>query len=490
MKSKYLSYQLDQTDTTGSFPDLISQKPEVAKPRVGLLGCGWYEFWRMWPELEQRTDQMLNTIAQQLEACPEFDLIYPGMVDTMDSADQAGRTFARERIDLLVIAQGIYIPDYFVVHVKRYVDDVPMIAYVPQTFSEIPPDINYSQLMGDSGLVGLAQLTGAFAKAGWPYEVIVAPVGFPEVAQRIATRCKLLHLHRWLKFAKIGVYAHPFRGMFDIEYDKTKLQAAIGPESIYIEERNLVTSLAKVGEAETDELVEQVTGRFRTDPELPREKIACACRLTLALQRMVEDYRLDAMSLLSQYSLELVAQDNGCLASSLLLEQDCMVCCEGDTSTVVMMMIMKALTGHVPYYAEYTTYDLKENAFLFNHHGDGNPRLARSDQDIYLTFGPENWGCDSCALEFMVKPGTYTLGGLIDDAEGFKFLIARGEALDRPVFHIQSPQILFRPELPVREFFELVLSSGFRHHAAICPGDCVAELSQFADMVGARKLIL
>ena len=289
---------------------------------------------------------------------------------------------------------------------------------------------------------------------------------------------------------KVGVYAHPFRGMFDIEYDKTKLQSVIGPESIYIEERNLAAMLKRVTTAEADALAEQVAQRFRVDPQLPLAKIADACRLALALERMVTEYRLDAMSLLAQYSLELVANDNGCLASSLLLEKDCMVCCEGDTSTVVMMMIMKALTGYVPYYGEYTAYDVKENAFLFNHHGDGDPRLARSDDDIYLTFGPENWGCQSLALEFMVKPGTYTLGGVIDDADGFKFLIARGEALDHPVFHIQSPQVFFRPELPVREFFEKVLGSGFRHHAAICPGDCVAELSEFADMVGARALIL
>ena len=41
MKSKYVSYQLDQTDASGSFPDLLVHKPQVPKPKVGLLGCGW-----------------------------------------------------------------------------------------------------------------------------------------------------------------------------------------------------------------------------------------------------------------------------------------------------------------------------------------------------------------------------------------------------------------------------------------------------------------
>jgi hypothetical protein len=31
---------------------------------------------------------------------------------------------------------------------------------------------------------------------------------------------------------------------------------------------------------------------------------------------------------------------------------------------------------------------------------------------------------------------------------------------------------------------------GFRHHAALCPGDCVEELCMIADAVGARKVVL
>lgn len=199
---------------------------------------------------------------------------------------------------------------------------------------------------------------------------------------------------------------------------------------------------------------------------------------------------MDALAILAQYNIELLCNDDGCYASSMLMEKDVMVCCEGDTSTVLMMVIMKMLTGVTPYYGEYTCYDLKENAFLFNHHGDGDPRLARSDKDIYVTYGPENWGCESLAMEFMVKPGPYTLGGLIDDAEGQKFLIAKGESLDRPPFRIQSPQVFFRPNMPIREFFKVVLESGFRHHAAIVPGDCSEELSLLADMLGIRKLVL
>ena len=489
-KHEYATYSLGKADAGGSYPDLISAKTEVAKPKVGLLGFGWFEWWRMYPEQLEKTLESLKRIEDQLRACEAFELVCPGMVDTMDKADAAGRTLRDEQIDLLLIAEVVYIPDYFVMQAKRYVDKVPVVVYVPQRSATIPRDISYAELMGDSGIIGSAQLTGAFAKAGWPYEVIARPIGDPGLSECIESRCKAMHTLRWLKHTKLGVYAHPFRGMFDIEYDKTKLQATVGPESVYIEERNLQSALEAVSDKATKQLADQIMDRFRIAPELKQSDLHDACRLAIALEKVVVDYRLDALSLLGQYSLELLANDNGGLASSLLLEKDCIAVCEGDSSTVTMMMTMKKLTGGVVYWGEYTGYDVKENAFLFNHHGDGDPRLAKSDKDIYLTYCAENWGTDALAFEFALKPGTYTLGSFIDDAEGFKFLIARGESLDLPPLPIQTPQALIRTERPVIEFLETIMSSGFRHHAALCPGDCVAELSLLADMLGARKVIL
>jgi len=46
------------------------------------------------------------------------------------------------------------------------------------------------------------------------------------------------------------------------------------------------------------------------------------------------------------------------------------------------------------------------------------------------------------------------------------------------------------PRCQNREFFKVVLESGFHHHAAIVPGDCSEELSGLADMLGIRKLVL
>jgi L-arabinose isomerase len=412
------------------------------------------------------------------------------MVDTMDKADAAGRMFQEQQIDILLIAEVVFIPDYFVVHAKRYVDDVHTVVYSSQRTKNIPKDLNYRDLMGDSSIIGSVQITGAFAKMGWPCEVVVCPIGDPRLTRRVARRCRVMHTIRWLKHTKLGVYAHPVRGMFDIEYDKTKLQSVIGPESIYIEERNLSSALKGVKDNVLNELMVQSNKRFRIDPKLKDSDLRDACRLALALEQIIIDYKLDALSLLGQYTLELQANDNGGFASSLMLEKDHLVICEGDNSTISMMLLLKHLTGNPVYWGEFSAYDVDKNAFLFNHHGDGDLRLARSSDEIYLTYCAEDWGADALAFEFSLKPGTYTLASFIDDTEGFKFLIVRGEALDIPPFRIQTPQALIRIKRQINDFFETIMSSGFRHHAALCPGDHVEDLSLMADLMGARKLIL
>ncbi|HEB30525.1 MAG TPA: hypothetical protein ENI15_06575 [Spirochaetes bacterium] len=66
----------------------------------------------------------------------------------------------------------------------------------------------------------------------------------------------------------------------------------------------------------------------------------------------------------------------------------------------------------------------------------------------------------------------------------------RGEALDVPTLRIQTPQALIQIKYQINDFFETIMSSGFRHHAALCPGDHVEDLSLMADLMGARKVIM
>src|SRR5437870_3424696 len=95
------SFEVADGDTFG---DLLSANRirSRKKLRIGLLAGGYFEFWRMYPSLKQKVEHDNEIVLRRLSA--KHDVVCPVLVDTLDSADEAGRRFRDEQIDLLILA--------------------------------------------------------------------------------------------------------------------------------------------------------------------------------------------------------------------------------------------------------------------------------------------------------------------------------------------------------------------------------------------------
>jgi len=482
------SYQVGKSGTYG---DILSAKKKKIKPKVGLLTFGYFEYWRMYNGLKNEVIQDMNKIAEKMGKSKKYELVYPGFVDTVDKSDIAAQKLKESDIDLLILNEGTYIPDYLILHVKKYLDHVPVIMLITQNRRVINrKETSYRDLVGTSGFVGLNQLCGTFAKMNWEKEVIIGPWDDPNVYNEIEEYAMIIGIKKRLKNLKVGAYGHPFRGMFDIEYDKTKLFGNIGPETIYIEEQQLRRALDKVKKGDIDKLVKITRERFKIQ-DVTENTIRNGCRTTIALENIIEEFKLDLFSILSQWSIQIVANDTAGYAASLLIEKGIMTGCEGDVSTVVMMDVLYQLSGISPMFGEFSVYDIDDNYIMLGHHGDGDPNLAKSLDDVYLTSCPESWGCEEAlAFNYIMKKGRATACGIIDDAIGQKMLIASGESLGGEPFHVHSPVVAFRPDRPILEFLKLMTESGFRHHAVIVLGDYKEHLVKLAKILNIRTVIL
>src|SRR3990170_3659788 len=110
-----------ETSKTEVFGDLLSEKSPPQKLKVGFLAGGYFEYWRMWGrEYEKSIHGDMEAVARNLKK--RFpDLVYPELVDTVDKADRAGRLFREERVDLIVLCEGTYFPDYMPLAALEYV---------------------------------------------------------------------------------------------------------------------------------------------------------------------------------------------------------------------------------------------------------------------------------------------------------------------------------------------------------------------------------
>src|SRR5581483_11286203 len=152
------------------FGDILSERPTVPERlKVGLLACAYFEYWRMFsPEFKCNVIGDLERIAERLRQ--DLDLVYPGVVDTLDRADQAGRAFAEAGIEMLVVVDGTYVPDYMAFHAIDYVSHVPVVMFTTQVEENITPRDNYETLMRNSAMIGTAQLSASLAKMGRKYD--------------------------------------------------------------------------------------------------------------------------------------------------------------------------------------------------------------------------------------------------------------------------------------------------------------------------------
>jgi L-arabinose isomerase len=164
---------------------------------------------------------------------------------------------------------------------------------------------------------------------------------------------------------------------------------------------------------------------------------------------------------------------------------------EGDINGLIMMCIMNKLTGQTPLFGEWGEFGIKENAMQIMMHGYADPDYAKNPGHVKITATPENWGYagKGFSMEFTAKPGVVTVGHFINDKEeGWRMLIAKGEAVDaEKSIPCEDVTLILKTEIPIKEFIQKILIVGFDHHAIICYGDVTEELGYIADLMGIKK---
>jgi len=70
----------------------------MAKPIIGLLPIGHFYYWDQFPELREMGMRMYQKLHANLEKIGEVRS--PELVDTMEKAQQAGRFFNTNEIDI------------------------------------------------------------------------------------------------------------------------------------------------------------------------------------------------------------------------------------------------------------------------------------------------------------------------------------------------------------------------------------------------------
>ncbi len=474
------------------FGDILTSRPTVSsRLKIGLLACAYFEYWRMFSDsFKLQVISDLERIANRLSQ--DVDVVYPCVVDTLDAAERAGRAFADAGIQMLVVVEGTYVPDYISLHAIDCVPDVPVVLFTTQVEEDVSPQDDYETLMRNSALIGTAQLSATFVKTDRKYEVVVGSIAEERPYREIVKLARVRNVVARLRQLNIGVVGHVFRGMYDLENDKTKLRGSLGPNAISIELSHLLEQWKNVPDEEARAAAKTLVSRFCIRG--PREEdLYRSVRLGLAMERLVEHLRLDALCFLGQHYIEKTTGAPARLGGSMMMEKGKhLVASEGDLAGLVMMHILHWLTGNPPLQAEWGQYDARHNALLLVGHGVASPGLAGSDDRITLTGAPEEWGFEGpgANLQFILKPGRVTMAHLLDAAQGWQMLVSGGDSLDYPCLPCKEIHAMVQIERPVKEYLVEIQRRGVPHHVIVVHGEAQSELELLASTLGIKSFII
>ena len=493
-KSKQIKITSFDAAECGAFGDVLNKSNDAGILKVGLLGMGYFEYWRMYPQLQEIVRKDLDGVFRRLvKSLDGVKIIYPGMVDTLDRAEAAGAEFAAAGVEIIIVFEGTYIPDFITIHaLNRAGAGTKVILANTQTGHDLCPRDDYMATMRNSALIGISQLTGSFRKMRRDYDLVSGEIAEPAIYKEIRCIVKAHIAVRQLKKCTYGLVGHVFRGMYDLEFDTAKVKGFMGPEVMTIQAEHLIELWKKIDARELDSVSEKLFRRFR-NRKIELDDVKRSCRIGLAMKKLKGKFNLDGLCFLGQHYIEKMTGAPARMGASMMLEEErFMVACEGDIGGLVMMQMMHDFTGNIPFQAEWGQFDRTRNALFLLGHGIASPELAGNDKNVTLTRSPEEWGFKGSGLnyEMIMKPGPVTMGHFLNGGESWRMLISEGEAIKFPCLPCDEIHAMIKVESPVEDYLRQVLKKGVAHHLIVVHGQVAGELEKAAEMMHIEKFTI
>jgi L-arabinose isomerase len=193
---------------------------------------------------------------------------------------------------------------------------------------------------------------------------------------------------------------------------------------------------------------------------------------------------------LGQHHVEVNTDSSADFSFYLVEDMGCMTTHEGDLGNLIMKVILQRLSYDLPVFLEWSAFDEKTNTILLTHHGVVDPKHCGDMKKCRWTPSPERWDFsgNGLSIEYCSKKGQVTLGSLIDDSDGWKLIISKGECVEIPPKPCFAPQFYFRPSIDVRDYIKKILEEGVTHHVCLVYGDYAKHLELIGKYLGLRRV--
>ncbi|NUS10849.1 MAG: L-fucose/L-arabinose isomerase family protein [Streptomyces sp.] len=456
------------------------------RPRVGLVAGGLGAYWPQFPDL---LPQLQRSAARVAARMAEFDaeVVDVGFISDAEEGAVAAQKLRAADCDLIVGFLTTYMTATMLAPVAQRSGTPVLVINLQPTEAMEHATFDTGQWLAYCGACSLPEMANTFERLGVDFRSVSGYLEDERAWRRIGTWIKAAGVRAVLRHGRHGLMGHLYPGMYDVSTDLTMVPANLGGHVEVLEFDDLRVRAEQVGDAEVAEKLARTRKVFDVDDSVDPADLAWAAQVSVALDRLVEDFDLDS---LAYYHRGLDGETHErlgagmILGSSLLTARGIPAAGEYELRTSLAMLIADRL-GAGGSFTELQALNFLDDVVEMGHDGPGHLAISQGRpllRGLGVYHGKRGWGV---SVEFDVRHGPVTAVGLGQTRDGrYRLIASQGDVVGGPLLQIGNTTSRVDFGRDPGEWCDEWSAGGVGHHWALATGHIVPELRALAELTG------
>ena len=463
--------------------------------RVGLFAIGLDAYWSQFEGLRERLEGYARTVASRLKR-DKIELVDLGLIDTPESAAEAGHRFRREDVDLIFLHVTTYALSHTVLPVVRRAG-VPVIVLNLQPVRRIDYEA-FNALNDRTAMTGewlahcgacpVPEIANVFNRARIDFHQVTGTLDESDPCwAEIDAWLEAARVRSVMEHNRLGVMGHYYNGMLDIQSDLTQQVVHFGGHVEHIEPDELAALRREVDDQAVQLKRSEFDEAFDIRKDVDPAELDRAARTAVALDQLVDQRRLGS---LAYFFHSVPGHENEDVISSIILGTSLLtargvpVAGELEIKNAQAMKILDTL-GVGGSFTEYYAFDFDDDIVLMGHDGPGHVAIAQGRprvRPLEVYHGKIGKGL---SIEMSVRHGPVTLLSVVQTVGGgLALLVAEGASEPGPILEIGNTNSRYRFDVGARAFAEAWNARGPAHHCAVGVGHVARRIEMLGKLLG------
>tara|TARA_R100000365_G_scaffold3681_1_gene13435 strand:- start:3015 stop:4457 length:1443 start_codon:yes stop_codon:yes gene_type:complete len=456
------------------------------KPRVGLVAGGLGTYWPQFPGLLPQLQESARYVSQRF-AEMDAEVTDVGFISDAQEGAVAAESLREADCDLIVLFLTTYLTSSMVLPIAQRSGAPVLVIDLQPTEKMDHASFDTGAWLAYCGQCPVPEVGNVFRRAGIPFRSVSGWLRQESAWRRIEEWIAAAHVRAALRHARHGLMGHVYPGMLDVSTDLTLLPVTFGSHVEVLEFDDLRVRVEQVTDAETAERMAVAREVFTLDDTVIDEDFAWGARVSVALDRLIDDFDLDS---LAYYHRGLDGEQHErlgagmILGASLLTARGVPATGEYELRTTVAQLATQVV-GAGGSFCEIQALNFEDGVVEMGH--DGPAHLAVSSRDPLLRglgvyHGKRGWGV---SVEFDVQHGPVTLLGLGQDADGsLAFVASEGTVVPGPLLEIGNTTSRVDFGQDPGEWVDAWSATGIGHHWSLSLGHRAKTYRAAASLLG------